>query len=151
MRISVLRRSFEAAALVLLAALAAGCTPTVVGTNNARQRFEATIVDPQGLVLAASSRAPLGEIDGAAQDGVNPLKDTSAIWVAWHALPCQTRPSLELSQSEDDRITIELDRGPMNASDGCDLMSARYGVRLDFEEPVEPEEIAFSIADEQKP
>jgi hypothetical protein len=146
----VLRRPFESAAVVLLAAIVAACAPTVDGTNTARQAFHATIVDPQGLVQAASNLPPQGELVGLARDAVHPLDHPNAIWVTWDALPCETRPSLELSQAENDRITIELDRGPREA-DVCALMSAGYGVRLVLKAPVEAEEIAFSIVEDEDP
>jgi hypothetical protein len=150
LRISVLRRSFLSAAAVLFAAAAAACAPTVDGTNTALKAFQVTIVDPQGLVLAASSRAPLGDLEGVARDGVNQLPDPNEIWVSWDALPCQTRPSIELSRAGDDRITIEVDPGPRRA-DPCSDMSAGYGVRLVLKEPVEVDEITFSTAEGEEP
>ena len=150
MRVSLLRINLTATAGVLLAVVAAACAPTVDGTNTSRQAFQLTVGDPQGLVLVASSLPSEAGFAGFADAGVYALDDPNAIGVIWTAFPCQTRPTLELSQADGEPITLELDPGPENG-DYCESMSATYGIRLVLKEPVDADEIAFSILESEAP
>jgi hypothetical protein len=149
-RVPVLRLSLTSSAAVLLAIAAAACAATVDGTNTARQAFRLTVDDPQGLVLAASSLPGEEGFAGFSSVGVHPLDDPNAIAVIWNAFPCQTLPSLELSQAEGDPIKVELDPGP-RTGEFCASMSATYGVRLVLKEPADAEEIALDIVGSEEP
>lgn len=149
MRQSVLRQNFTSPAVLLLAVLTAACAPTVDGTNTSGQAFQLTIVDPQGLVLSASSLTPEEESLGDTGDGIHPLADPNSIWVTWIGPPCEPRPNLEISQAEGDPLTIELDRGPRESP--CEPMETGYGVALILKRPVEIADIVFSVSAGQEP
>jgi hypothetical protein len=130
--------------LVLLPLAVAACAGTVEGTNTIGQAFELTIVDPQGLVRTASNLQPDGDPTALPDLPVQALDDPNAVSVTWSGRPCQRRPTLTVSVA--DPLTIELNLGP-RVTDFCEAMGVGYGVRLVLNEPVDAEEVEFTIVD----
>jgi hypothetical protein len=147
---NLLRRCFASTTVVVVTIVAAACTPTVTGTNSNGQAFQITIVDPQELVASASNLTPQDELLGEIGDGVHPLADPNAIAVTWIGRPCETRPNLEISETDGDPITIVLDRGPREGQ-VCNATEVGYGVELVLKRPVEVADLVFRIAAGQEP
>jgi hypothetical protein len=128
---------------VLVAVGSAACALTFDGLNTAGQAYELTIIDPDGLVDSYAIRTPEAARLGVSGDGVHAVADPNSVWVTWTGLPCETRPSIEVSRAEDDRIAVALDRGPAEG-ETCVAMESGYGVALVLAEPVDIADIEFS-------
>ncbi len=138
--------------------LMVGCSPpastpqpvVVQGLTNEDLLFTATIRDRTGSLEGAqavpASSTGIGltnpEMEGIAGDDT----DDAALFVAWVGLPCEDRPSLQLS-AVDSGLAVQLHKGPQREGEACPFYPHYFALRLQFDGPVDVEDVQLQLAD----